>query len=128
MKKYFILGCFVISIILIFFVCRNYSSKVLKDYDGSIYFGNNEAYAMGVTEGDRIIFKDRNKALIQARKDYSEGFEAIKEEFNLLPVNKLNWKLYKTYGWQLTKADEEIKNQGGKISQFFDFYENNFEE
>mgnify|MGYP003550872844 FL=1 len=72
------------------------------------------------------IFKDTNKALEQALIDYADGFTAIQKQYNLAPVNDENWKNYKTYGWQLTIDDENIKKQGSEISQFFDIYENSF--
>lgn len=125
MKKFLIIF---ISISLIFMLssCNN-SGKVVKDYTGDVSLGDSEAYALGENSECIPIFKDTDKALSQAIIDYEDGFKAIEEQYDLKPVSKKNWKDYKTYGWQLNTEDENIKKQGGRITQFFDFYENSFE-
>ncbi|MFP4698511.1 MAG: hypothetical protein ACLFMO_07375 [Eubacteriales bacterium] len=48
------------------------------------------------------IFKDYNKAFSQALVDYKDVINAIAKEFNLKKLNKNNYQVYKTYGWELT--------------------------
>ena len=125
MKKILIVLVF-LSLILTLFSCNNPSWKVVSQYTGNVSFGDNEAYALGENSDGIPIFKDADKALKQAIIDYEDGFNAIKEQFNLKPISKNTFDEYKTYGWQLNTEDENIKEQSEKISQILDFYENSF--
>ena len=125
MKK-FLISIFTFILVFMISSCST-SGKVVREYTGNVSFGDNEAYALGENSKGMPIFKDTDKALAQAIIDYADGFKAIEEQYNLKPVSKKNWKDYKTYGWQLNTEDENIKKQGGRITQFFDFYENSFE-
>lgn len=130
MQKY----CFMlltICMIFMFTACGNSKSKVVGEYDRSKLSGDflksgNEAYAIGANKDGMPIFKDTDKAYDQAIIDFVEGFAAIEEECGLEPISKKNWEEYKTYGWQLTTDNEEIRKQGIQITQFFDIYENSF--
>ena len=128
-KKYLML-LFIICSLLILTACANSPDQVVGEYDitklSNTFDQTNEAYSIGVNQEGMPIFKDTNKALEQALIDYAGGFTAIQKQFNLAPVNDENWENYKTYGWQLTIDDENIKKQGSEISQFFDIYENSF--
>ncbi|MGL5066303.1 MAG: hypothetical protein ACRC6T_00545 [Sarcina sp.] len=42
-------------------------------------------------------------------------------------MNKLNYKSYGTYGWQVNSGTQEEKEQAKFISSFIDIYENSFE-
>ena len=104
-------------------------SKVVGEYDTSKLgnsFGESEAYAIGVNVKGMPVFKTPNKAFRQAIVDCKLGFKAIRKEFKLLLVNKLNYPQYGIYGCQLTTGSDEEKRQGRIISQFFDIYENSF--
>lgn len=118
------------SSLLIVSACVNSPGQVVGEYDitklSNVFNQGNEAYSIGANKDGMPIFKDTNKALQQALIDYSDGFTAIQEQFNLDPVNDENWDSYKTYGWQLTTDDESIGKQGSEISQFFDIYENSY--
>ena len=128
-KKYLML-LFIICSLLILTACTNSPEQVVGEYDttklSNTFDQTKEAYLIGANQDGMPIFKDTNKALEQALIDYAEGFSAIQKQFNLDPVNAENWGNYKTYGWQLTTDDENIKKQGSEISQFFDIYENSF--
>ena len=121
---------FIICSLLILTACANSPDQVVGEYDttnlSNTFDQTNEAYSIGANQDGMPIFKDTNKALEQALIDYADGFTAIQKQYNLAPVNDENWKNYKTYGWQLTIDDENIKKQGSEISQFFDIYENSF--
>ena len=121
---------FIICSLLILTACANSPDQVVGEYDttnlSNTFDQTNEAYSIGANQDGLPIFKDTNKALEQALIDYADGFTAIQKQYNLAPVNDENWKNYKTYGWQLTIDDENIKKQGSEISQFFDIYENSF--
>lgn len=41
-----------------------------------------------------------------------------------MPISKFNYGEYKTYGWQVTKGNLEIKEQARFVSEFMDIYEN----
>ncbi|MFC7686308.1 hypothetical protein [Ureibacillus sp. GCM10028918] len=128
-KKYLIV-LFIFSSMLILSACVNSPAHVIGEYDttklNNVLNENNEAYSIGTNKDGMPIFKDTNKALEQASFDYADGFAAIQGQFNLEPINNENWDSYKTYGWQLTTDDENIKKQGSEITQFFDIYENSF--
>lgn len=105
----------------------NSPSKVVDDYDTSqltVDFGENEAYEIGANSKGMPIFKDPKKALQQAQIDYKKGFTAASDEFGLQPINKKNYKDYKTYARQLETKDKTIKQQGVIVSKFLDIYEN----
>ncbi len=125
MKK-FLISIFTFILIFMISSCST-SGKVVREYTGDASFGDNEAYALGENSKGMPIFKDTDKALAQAIIDYTDGFKAVEEQYNLKPVSKKNWKEYKTYGWQLNTEDKNIITQGVRISAFFDFYENSFE-
>lgn len=130
MKKYFIM-ILTICMILMLTACGNSKSEVVGEYDisklgGDFLKSGNEAYAIGTNKDGMPIFKDTDKAFNQAIIDYTEGFTAIEEEYDLKPISKKNWEEYKTYGWQLTTDNEDVRKLGSQISQFFDIYENSF--
>lgn len=117
--------------ILMLTACGNSKSEVVGEYDisklgGDFLKSGNEAYAIGTNKDGMPIFKDTDKAFNQAIIDYTEGFTAIEEEYDLKPISKKNWEEYKTYGWQLNPDNEDVRKQGSQITQFFDIYENSF--
>lgn len=125
-----LIALFVTSTILILSACVDSPGQVVAEYDTSKlstdFNQSNDAYLIGANKDGMPIFKDTNKAFEQALIDYADGFTAIQQQFDLEPVSSENWKNYKTYGWQLTTANETIKKQGNEITQFFDIYENSF--
>lgn len=130
MKKSFI-TILTICMTLMFTACGNSKSKVVREYDisnlgGDFLKSGNEAYAIGANKEGKPIFIDTDKAFNQALIDFAEGFAAIERECGLEPISEKNWEEYKTYGWQLTTDNEDIRKQGIQITQFFDIYENSF--
>ncbi|SRR5699024_8201918 len=130
MKKHFIM-ILTICMILMLTACGNSQSKVVGEYDisklsGDFLGSGNEAYTIGANKQGMPIFKDTDKAFKQVIIDYIEGFTDIEEEYDLKPISKKNWEEYKTYGWQLTTDNEDVRKQGSQITQFFDIYENSF--
>lgn len=103
-------------------------SKVVGEYSSSLAtdFGGGKAYAIGVNSKGMPVFKNLDEAFSQALIDYKDGFATIQRECFLLPINKLNWREYGIYGWQIETEDENIQTQCMRISQFFDVYENSF--
>lgn len=91
-------------------------------------FGENSAYEIGADKDGYAVFKNPNKAFDQMKSDYAKGIAAIKEEYKLGKLSRWNFKIYEQYGWQLTKTeDTETVNQGFRISQILDIYENSFD-
>lgn len=130
MKERYII-MIILSLVLVLTSCGNTKNKVVDDYDTSMLESNflktnNEAYEIGANEDGIPIFKDTDKAFEQILIDYEDGFKAIKEEFELETISKKNYEDYFTYGWQLSSDNEDIKEQGKEITQFFDIYENSF--
>ena len=89
-------------------------------------FPNHSAFEMALNEDDFPVFKYPEKALKQAKSNYSDALDFIRQEYNLLPLSKYNYKKYGIYGWQLITNDEMISDQGRKLTQFIDIYENSF--
>lgn len=108
---------FVSSLVVVYLVMRMPSSSVAP--------GQNP-YAETIGPQGKRVFVDPSAALSQALIDYADGFAAIRREHKLFPINKLNFRKYMTYGWQLTTGSEEEKRQGIQITKFLDIYENSF--
>ena len=89
-------------------------------------FPNHSAYELGLNSEGMPVFKDPNKALNQAKVDYSDAIKEIRRKFKLLPLTKYTYKQYGMYGWQVASDNEMINEQGRKLSQFLDIYENSF--
>lgn len=109
--------------IIYFSPCTYHDGDVSKWEES---FPNHSAYKMGLNNSEMPVFKDTKKALKQAKIDYSDAIKEIQKEFNLLPLTKYTYRKYGIYGWQITCDDEMIREQGIKLSQFFDIYENSF--
>lgn len=90
-------------------------------------FGDEPAYEIGADKNGYAVFKNPEKAFKQMKIDYEKGIKAIKEEYNLLPISKWNFRLYGVYGWQLVKTkDTAAIEQGWMISKFMDIYEDSY--
>lgn len=90
-------------------------------------FGDNSTYEIGADKNGYAVFKNPEKAFKQMKIDYEDGIKAIKEEYNLSPISKRNFRLYGVYGWQLTRTkDAEAIEQGRKVTAFMDIYENSY--
>lgn len=83
-------------------------------------------FEIGANKYGDAVFKNPSKAFKTLKKEYSEGINAIKREFNLLPFSIFTYKSYKTYGWQLTDGTTKEKEQAHFVSSFLDIYENSF--
>lgn len=132
MKKKSAMTILVLIVAVLFIIILIYKAtsheKAVGEYNkriGSEIFQENEAYDIGMAESGMPVFKDASKAFKQAKIDFADGFDFIKDEFNLNKVNRFYWKPYKTYGWQVTTENDELKKQCIDISVFFDIYENN---
>ena len=94
-----------------------------------------EAYAIGANKDGMPIFKDREAAMKQAKKDYGLGFEYLREYRNFPKIsdNPKVCQQYKMLGWQTVppmtvENYEEIGRQCGMVSRFLDIYCNSFGE
>ena len=86
----------------------------------------NIAFDIGANKYGEAVFKNPSKALKVLKRDYKDGIKLIQREFNLLPLNRFNYKSYGTFGWQVTIGTEEEKEQARFVSSFMDIYENSF--
>ena len=110
-----------------------YTQRYEKGKDnlkGNVNYDKYESISMdfeiGANKYGYAVFKDPVKAMNRLKKNYSIGLKAIQREFNLQPLSMFNFRMYGIYGWQLSNATEEEKEQGIFISHFFDTYENSF--
>lgn len=83
-------------------------------------------FDIGANKYGYAVFKQPKTALQRLKKDYSEGLKLIQKEFNLLPLNCFNFRVYGTYGWQVTGGTESAQAQAQFVSSFMDIYENSF--
>jgi transcriptional regulator with XRE-family HTH domain len=110
-----------------------YAQRYEKGKDnlkGNVNYDKYESISMdfeiGANKYGYAVFKNPAKALRRLKKNYSKGLKAIQREFKLLPLSMFNFRMYGIYGWQLSDATDEEKEQGIFISHFFDTYENSF--
>ena len=100
--------------------------NVKGNVDINSFGKKNIAFDIGANKYGETVFKNPGKALKVLKRDYKDGIKLIKKEFNLLPLNKFNYKSYGTFGWQVTIGTEEEKEQARFVSSFMDIYENSF--
>lgn len=86
--------------------------------------GISTAYRLTVNKNCVPVFVNKDMAYEQFKVDYKDEIDIIRKQFKLFPLTIFNYSDYKKYGWQVTNLDEEIQIRCGKISQFFDIYEN----
>lgn len=101
-------------------------NNIKGDLDTEYFLSLGEEFEIGANKDGYAVFKNPTKALKKLKTDYKEGLKIIQKENNLLPINQLNYKSYKTYGWQSTIGSEEEKDQARFITSFIDIYENSF--
>lgn len=101
----------------------NIKGTVDKDYYAKI----NADFEIGASKNGDAVFKDPDAAFNTMKELYSDGIEAIQNEFNLSSLSGNNYDDYKIYGWQVTIGSDEEKEQARFVSRFLDIYENSFE-
>ena len=89
-------------------------------------FPDHSAYELALNEDNRPVFKSPAEALAKAQSDFSDAAAVLRKEFRFLPMSKYNCYKYGKFGWQIVSEDERIRNQGQKLTQFADIYENSF--
>lgn len=115
----------------------NYNLKYSQEYiigqnnikgevDTQYFSSKGKEFEIGANKYGYAVFKNPIKALKKLKTDYRDGLRVIQKEFNLFPINKLNYKSYGIYGWQVTTGSKEEKEQSNFISSFIDIYENSF--
>ena len=85
-------------------------------------------FEIGANAEGYAVFKDPDAAFDAVKEKYADGIKLIQRENKLAPFSKKNYKLYGTYGWQVTSGSKEEKEQAFFISQFIDIYENSYED
>ena len=100
--------------------------NVKGNVDINSFGKKNIAFDIGANKYGEAVFKNPGKALKVLKRDYKDGIKLIQKEFNLLPLNRFNYKSYGTFGWQVTIGTEEEKEQARFVSSFMDIYENSF--
>ncbi len=103
------------------------SKEYIKGDVNTKYFEDiNIDFEIGANKYGIAVFKNPELAFKRLKKDYSKGIKLIKKEYKLPPLNNFTYKLYKTYGWQVTTGTEEEQTEARFISGFMDIYENSF--
>lgn len=139
-KKYKLIIVIILVILLIFLIRLGLIHfGIIMDNNlkySDIYYKENAAidrfkeknkdFDIGYNKNNQLVFKNPKKAFKTLKKDYQKGINVIKQEFNLKPLSNLNYKSYKTYGWQVTTGSIEEQNEAIFISSFLDIYENSF--
>lgn len=130
-KNCIIIIMLILTILFVITACANQNYEVVGEYDINklairLLNNNSGVYDVGANQEGMPVFKDTDKAFKQIIIDCEDGFMAIQEEFNLKVINKNNFKDYMLYGWQLRTDNDEIREQGMRITEFFDIYENSF--
>lgn len=84
------------------------------------------AFEIGANKYGYAVFKNPDKAFRTLKKEYAKAIKLIRKEFNLLPLTKATYQLYKTYGRQVTTGTQEEKEAARFVAQFMDIFENSF--
>lgn len=101
-------------------------SNIKGELDISYFFSKNKNFDIGANKYGYAVFKNPNKAFKSLKRDYISGIKLIQKEFHLMPLSKINYKKYKTYGWQVTTGSVDEQEQARFVSSFMDVYENSF--
>lgn len=101
-------------------------NNIKGDIDTSYFSSKGKEFEIGANKYGYVVFKNPAEALKRLKNDYKEGLSCIQKEFNLIPINRFNYKSYKTYGWQVTTGSKEEKEQARFVTLFMDIYENSF--
>lgn len=109
---------------LLMFTPSAYHEGDVSQWQG--LFPAHSAYKLALNADNKPVFKDPERALKQAKTDYSDAIGIIKKEHHLLPLSKYYYSAYGSYGWQIVTDDEMIRQQGQKLSAFIDIYENSY--
>ncbi|PID82269.1 MAG: hypothetical protein CSB16_02110 [Clostridiales bacterium] len=102
--------------------------NIKGDVDIEKYKSISKKFDIGADENGYAVFKDPYVAFDEFENLYSKGIEATKKEFNLKPITKDRFQLYKSYGWRITEGTYEEREQARFVSEFLDIYENSFTE
>ena len=109
--------------------CQEYivgQHNIMGNVDTNYFFSKGKEFEIGANRYGYAVFKNPTEAFKKLKSDYKDGLSLIQKEFNLIPINKLNYKSYKTYGWQVTTGSKEEREQAGFVTSFMDIYENSF--
>ncbi len=84
-------------------------------------------FEIGATFSGEAVFKDPYEAYSALVEKYSEGISLIQTEFDLQPLTRSNYDMYKQYGSQVTTGTAEQQKQAMFVSGFLDIYENSYD-
>jgi len=137
----------IISILLILYIIATVLLNIIPGYDEQLKYSQEyligksnikgevnieyfeekgSAFEIEANKNGYAVFKNPDKAFWTLKQEYSKGINLIQREFNLLPLTKATFGLYKTYGRQVTTGTLEEKSQARFVAQFMDIYENSF--
>lgn len=111
--------------------CKEYivgEENIKGKIDIQYYYKKNKDFEIGANFYGYAVFKNPNVAFKEMKKNYKKGIKLIQNEFNLKPLSKQNYELYKEYGDQISSdiGSKEEQQQAFFISEFLDIYENSY--
>ena len=80
--------------------------NVKGNVDINSFGKKNIAFDIGANKYGEAVFKNPSKALKVLKRDYKDGIKLIQKEFNLLPLNRFN---YKSYGKLAGMKEAELR-------------------
>ena len=90
-------------------------------------FQEHSAYELELTERNKPVFVNPDKAFAKAKSDYSDAIAALAKEYDLLPFSRYTSKLYRQYCNMLESEDVRVSQQLIGLADFFEVYYNSFE-
>lgn len=91
------------------------------------YFGESEAYALGINQDNNLVFKKPQAAIEEFEKDYREALSVIQSSAKLRSFGISSAPSYRDYGKNVlddTTLTGEKREQIEKAIEFINVYEN----
>ncbi len=101
--------------------------NIKGNVDTADFYERDARFEIGATKDGYAVFKSPYDAYTALTEKYSDGLELIRSEFDLEPITRSEYDLYKAYGWQVAAGSAEAQEQARFVTSFFDIYENSFE-
>ena len=127
-KELFKIGFFVTVLVVTFIFIYWYTgpSRCNSSYNGELKgkYGDSAVYDMCTNYYGLPIFKDKDKALVQAKEDYREAVDVIEEVDDFSYIDESNYEKVIAYALKLDVSDDSIDRQARDFAGFLDIYGN----
>lgn len=101
---------------------ENIKGEVNKKYFEDI----SPDFAIGANKYGYAVFKDPKKAFKTMKEKYKKVLKIIKDQYCHKSIKVNNFYCYENLGWQITKGNQEEKEEASFVSSFLDIYDNSF--